>query len=722
MDRRSITFIVLSALGGVLFLLFWNKGDKKKHATDAGDGAPAVSVVDPRPEGIFEISAGTDAGADFAVRVSDVGGALKSVVLRKAQYAQVDRSAQCEGGARKSRWAEADRAACKEQHKAGPYEVVTTWDAGWHPFRITLLSVGWQGDGPAESMTRLVRDAGPVTVDPQNRYHVTLTRHAAARDLLLRPGDRLEGPGVPEDAVIKRVLSTDSLEASVPMPTPLPQTVRVVRVGSVVEQYGWDDRFVPLGTANGGTVRLVWPDPTRDASPLFIERTWTVDSSFLLNQQLVVHNRSSRRVVVRYRTEIHGWQDPDAEEPGMFDAHTKGWTPACYVDVKLQETAPKKLHEEAVEHSGRVSWFGLDSQYFLLAGVLRGEQGLPATCTLTATPDGVVTASLTPTADLELPGASVPCVPDGYPQRGPAWLPDAERRTLPLCTDLAKALGADLDKLSNVALKPLVDMAAGGDAAKRGQANQTKEALLAFGASRREAITYDVFAGPKDLGLLGQVGRGLDDTLDFWWFGFLGKPMLGFLKTLHGWVGNWALAIVFLTILVKLLLLPLTQSSFIQMQRMQKLKPEMDALRKKYEDDKPRFQQETMNLYKRHRVNPLGGCLPMVFQMPVYIALYRTISAAVDLFQAPLFLWIRDMTRPDPYFVLPVGLGVFMFVQQLLMPSPGTDAAQQKMIKYAMPVMFSLFMLFLPSGLVFYIFVSTILSIGQQYYIKKKYG
>jgi YidC/Oxa1 family membrane protein insertase len=118
-------------------------------------------------------------------------------------------------------------------------------------------------------------------------------------------------------------------------------------------------------------------------------------------------------------------------------------------------------------------------------------------------------------------------------------------------------------------------------------------------------------------------------------------------------------------------------------------------------------------------MNPLGGCLPMFFQMPVYIALYRTIYAAVDLYQAPLFLWMTDMTQPDPYFVLPVLLGVFMFIQQLFTPSAGGDAAQQKMIKYMMPIMFSAFMLFLPTGLVFYIFVSTIMTIGQQWYIRR---
>ena len=199
--------------------------------------------------------------------------------------------------------------------------------------------------------------------------------------------------------------------------------------------------------------------------------------------------------------------------------------------------------------------------------------------------------------------------------------------------------------------------------------------------------------------------------------------MLSFLRFTHRFVGSWAFAIIILTILVKLMLLPLTQKSFTQMQRMQQLKPEMDALRKKYKDDKQKQQVETMNLYKRHRINPLGGCLPMVFQMPVYIALYRTIYSSVDLYQQPLFsaAWIPDMTQPDPLFILPIALALFMVVQQMLSPmGAGGDEMQQKIMKWMMPIMFGGFMLFLPSGLVLYIFINTFLTIIQQYVIRRK--
>ena len=213
----------------------------------------------------------------------------------------------------------------------------------------------------------------------------------------------------------------------------------------------------------------------------------------------------------------------------------------------------------------------------------------------------------------------------------------------------------------------------------------------------------------------------LDNTLDFWFVGALAKPMLWFLKFLYELVSEWWVAILLLTVTIRMAMLPLTQKSYVQMQKMKELKPEIDAIQKKYGNDKQRLQAEMMNVYKRHNMNPLGGCFPMLLQMPLYFALYRCLYAAVDLYQAPLFGWISDMTQPDPYYVLPALLGIFMFLQQQLMPQTGGDEMQQKIIKYVMPIMFSVFMFMLPSGLVFYIFVSTVISVGQQWWIKKQF-
>ena len=146
---------------------------------------------------------------------------------------------------------------------------------------------------------------------------------------------------------------------------------------------------------------------------------------------------------------------------------------------------------------------------------------------------------------------------------------------------------------------------------------------------------------------------------------------------------------------------------------MAQLKPKMDELREKFKDDKAKINTAMMELYKREKVNPLGGCLPMLIQMPIWIALYRTIYGAVELYQAPLFLWIRDLSAYDPFFVMPLVLGGLMFIQQKMSP-PAGDPAQAKMMLYLMPIMFTVFMLFLPSGLVFYILVNTVLAIGHQ--------
>jgi YidC/Oxa1 family membrane protein insertase len=169
--------------------------------------------------------------------------------------------------------------------------------------------------------------------------------------------------------------------------------------------------------------------------------------------------------------------------------------------------------------------------------------------------------------------------------------------------------------------------------------------------------------------------------------------------------------------LVKLLLLPLTNKSFKSMKAMQKLKPKMDTLREKYAADKERLNQEMLNLYKTHKINPLAGCLPMVLQMPVWIALYRTIWSSVELYQAS-FLWLPDLSSEDPSFVLPVLLGIVTFVQQKIQPAQ-MDATQQKIMMWMMPVMFTGFMLFLPSALVVYIFCNSLLTIAQQWYIKR---
>ena len=183
-------------------------------------------------------------------------------------------------------------------------------------------------------------------------------------------------------------------------------------------------------------------------------------------------------------------------------------------------------------------------------------------------------------------------------------------------------------------------------------------------------------------------------------------------------IRNWGIAIILLTVFVKLLMNPLTVKSMKQMKEMQKLQPQLAALKGKHQNDKQRLNMETMQLFKTHKVNPMGGCLPILLQMPIYIALYKVLYNSIELYHAPFFWFYKDLSAPDPYFILPVLLGISMVAQQKLTPSASVDPAQRQMMMI-MPVMFTAFMLFLPLGLVVYIFVNTVMSVAQQWMYQK---
>jgi YidC/Oxa1 family membrane protein insertase len=197
--------------------------------------------------------------------------------------------------------------------------------------------------------------------------------------------------------------------------------------------------------------------------------------------------------------------------------------------------------------------------------------------------------------------------------------------------------------------------------------------------------------------------------------------LLGLLFAFQSVVVNWGVAIILLTLVVKIALMPLTHRSFKSAERMKALKPEIDKINEKYKDDAQAKQQATMALYKQNKVNPLGGCLPTLLQMPIWFALYRTLRMSPELYRAPFFGWISDLSSPDPYFVTPIVMGALMFLQQRFTPMTG-DSAQAKMMMYIMPIMFTAMMLFLPSGLTLYILVNTVLSIVHQVYIHRRSG
>jgi YidC/Oxa1 family membrane protein insertase len=235
---------------------------------------------------------------------------------------------------------------------------------------------------------------------------------------------------------------------------------------------------------------------------------------------------------------------------------------------------------------------------------------------------------------------------------------------------------------------------------------------------KNEQFSAGFYVGPKDQDRLGEIAPHLDLTIDYGWLWWIAKPVFAGLQLLHNWLGNWGWAIIAVTILVKLVFFPLSAASYRSMARMRKLQPEMQLLRERHGSDRQQLSQEVMALYKREKVNPMGGCLPMLIQMPVFIALYWVLSESVELRQAPWILWITDLSVRDPLYVLPILNGISMFVLQTLQPAP-PDPTQAKVMK-VMPVMFSFFFVFFPAGLVLYWTVNSVLSIAQQWVITRR--
>ncbi|MGJ3256240.1 MAG: membrane protein insertase YidC [Alcanivorax sp.] len=252
-------------------------------------------------------------------------------------------------------------------------------------------------------------------------------------------------------------------------------------------------------------------------------------------------------------------------------------------------------------------------------------------------------------------------------------------------------------------------------------------------APGEEKVLYaEVYAGPKQQDKLEAISPGLNMTVDYGWLWFISQPIFALLVFLQSGevsvfgmdidigmgVGNWGVAIILLTLTIKAIFFKLSATSYRSMAKMRKVAPEMQRIKEQNKNDKQKAQMETMKLFQREKINPLGGCLPMLVQMPVFIALYYVLLESVELRQAPFFLWINDLSVMDPYFVLPILMGASMFLQTRLNPTPA-DPMQAQVMKW-MPVVFSVFMLWFPAGLVLYWLTNNILSIAQQWVITRK--
>ncbi len=270
---------------------------------------------------------------------------------------------------------------------------------------------------------------------------------------------------------------------------------------------------------------------------------------------------------------------------------------------------------------------------------------------------------------------------------------------------------AQEDKYFTAAIVP-VNKIEGASVWKEGEA---AEIALKLGTQKNDFILY---AGPKEYDGLKKLNLGLEHIIDFGWFSIVAMPLFWVLKFFYSFLGNYGWAIILLTILVRIPFIPLMHKSQQSMKKMQALQPLMAEIKEKYKKDPQKMQKELTELYKKHKVNPVGGCLPMLLQIPVFIALYNVLLNAIELRGAPFILWIKDLSARDPYYILPVIMGISMVIQQKMTPS-SMDPRQAKMMML-MPIVFTFLFLTFPSGLVLYWLVNNILAIIQQYYANKK--
>ncbi|HTF14389.1 MAG TPA: membrane protein insertase YidC, partial [Burkholderiales bacterium] len=241
---------------------------------------------------------------------------------------------------------------------------------------------------------------------------------------------------------------------------------------------------------------------------------------------------------------------------------------------------------------------------------------------------------------------------------------------------------------------------------------------IAPGADTR--VVVPLYAGPQDQDHLQSVAPGLELVVDYGWLTVIAAPLFWVLKLFHNWMGNWGLAIILLTVVIKLIFFPLSAASYRSMAKMKLVTPRLMKIREQYADDKTKMNQAMMDLYKTEKINPLGGCLPILVQIPVFIALYWVLFESVELRHAPFYLWIKDLSAPDPWYVLPTLMMASMIVQTKMNPTP-PDPVQAK-VMMIMPFAFGVMFYFFPSGLVLYWFVNNILSILQQWQITRMIG
>ena len=407
---------------------------------------------------------------------------------------------------------------------------------------------------------------------------------------------------------------------------------------------------------------------TGGSAEVGVEKSFEVNpNGYDLKARYSVTNRSAESKKLKLAVVFPSWIDPATQGKGSFFAPPPEASEAVARSGKSVERLGIDDKVKTETYEGPVSFVGFDQRYFL--GAIFPAAGDATRAELTSKPEGEFLAHLEFDLGTVAPGQTVSRDLGFY--FGPKSLDVLEK------VSTAAATGAGLVSMD--------------------------QELGAAGA--------ETALNPR-----------LDEAIDFGWWAVICRALLWVMKSFQSVVVNWGLAIVLLTVLVKLLLYPLSHKQMESMEAMRRLQPQMNELAKKFEGDKEKLNVERMRLFQENKVNPFGGCLPLVVQMPVWFALYRTLLSSFELFHEPLIApWIMDLTQPDPLYILPLAMGVTMFVTQKMQPQMG-DPTQAKVMLYFMPIFFTFIMLSLPAGLTLYIFTNNLLSIAQQKWLQRKFN
>lgn len=316
------------------------------------------------------------------------------------------------------------------------------------------------------------------------------------------------------------------------------------------------------------------------------------------------------------------------------------------------------------------------------------------------------------------PGTRPNLAVDGYTFHG--VLVEEQDETLSVIDD------GDLDKTTSFQNAPIAaaadryyttffyDFSKGMDVVLTQDSN---ELIIPFIKGSQELNTKG-YLGPKDHKDLENINPRLLKVIEYGWFTFIAKPVFLLLNYIHGIIGNWGWAIVIMTFFIRLILFPLTYKGMVSMNKLKELSPKIKELQAKYKGEPQKLNAHMMELYKKHGANPMGGCLPILLQIPVFFAIYRVLQNAIELKAAPWILWVEDLSIMDPYFILPVAMGVTMFIHQRITPTNFTDPMQEKIMKF-LPLIFTFFFVTFPAGLTLYWFTNNLFSIAQQMYVNK---